>query len=803
MLRTPLALVACSSLAFSLQGGDPPVADFLGGYGNDDVIVSPYGRSNTADIDFLPPERGQFGPPAAQQTANVFLPPGPTPRDGWPVLFMTLFGGGSAIFPVDEVEDGQPTDRLWEALNAGIAVVNWGAPPVGGGRGMFFPPGHPSGRYESFARSDDNNYKDSEWVIQFFKQSAQTDLYGLDPSRMGVYGSSQSSQNLLWATMGPERARATGSAQATTSTRVQAIVAIGTEGSIWAYDQGPNLGINAPQLLERMDMPGVPADELGQVDEQLQKDASFTRWMSQTQDAIDNNVSQPVCFLYVEPVKMVGGTVADTTLDAFGDPNLHDTIGQPDIHDSWNFIVHVNKLLGLSQASLDFHLTDGNSVFGLDEDVAATLSPPFDVYTETYGGGLFGEEQTKIGIDFMRRHLVLPLAGDAPLRVRFSDESDGDVDAWTWDFGDGATSSAARPVHTYRAPGTYDVTLTVSGPDGSSTKVREGCVVVGGSVAVGVADAGFEGQVAGGGVIAPWLAQEGTGHAAESAVDGDFPTEGVQWLVVSGADTAGAVPPPAPGGSGPGGVGGAGVGQSFTIQPGRAGLRFDAAFLLDGPVGDPTELDWMSVDVTDGATRWNLYYADANSDLPDVSAATGLPMTATSTVSVDLAALFPSLDATTVLTLLIEVGDGGDGSAPSFGYVDRFEDFVPASSVVRNGTGANALCFADAGGPVLGQDWTATVDTTGHPGATLTGVVAYSAPLTGIGTPFGELLVAVEAFGGVSYFASVVPDAGGSATHVVSVPLDLTLEGLPIYSQGLILGGGAELCNALDLVVGQ
>lgn len=43
----------------------------------------------------------------------------------------------------------------------------------------------------------------------------------------------------------------------------------------------------------------------------------------------------------------------------------------------------------------------------------------------------------------------------------FKDESSG-ATTWQWDFGDGATSSAQNPAHTYAAPGTYTVQLFVS-----------------------------------------------------------------------------------------------------------------------------------------------------------------------------------------------------------------------------------------------------------------------------------------------------------------------------------------------------
>lgn len=52
-----------------------------------------------------------------------------------------------------------------------------------------------------------------------------------------------------------------------------------------------------------------------------------------------------------------------------------------------------------------------------------------------------------------------PVAGQP---VLFSDLSSGGPTAWSWDFGDGATSAEKRPFHTYAAPGSYTATLTAS-----------------------------------------------------------------------------------------------------------------------------------------------------------------------------------------------------------------------------------------------------------------------------------------------------------------------------------------------------
>ncbi|PKL58347.1 MAG: cell surface protein, partial [Methanomicrobiales archaeon HGW-Methanomicrobiales-5] len=68
--------------------------------------------------------------------------------------------------------------------------------------------------------------------------------------------------------------------------------------------------------------------------------------------------------------------------------------------------------------------------------------------------------------------------GTAPLTVRFTDTSTGDVTTWSWRFGDGGISSEQNPEHPYLAAGTYTVSLEVKNSAGSDTETKSGYITV-------------------------------------------------------------------------------------------------------------------------------------------------------------------------------------------------------------------------------------------------------------------------------------------------------------------------------------
>jgi serine protease len=71
-----------------------------------------------------------------------------------------------------------------------------------------------------------------------------------------------------------------------------------------------------------------------------------------------------------------------------------------------------------------------------------------------------------------------PTSGDAPLTVNFTDQSTGSPTSWSWDFGDGYTSTAQNPTHEYGSAGTYTVELTASNAYGSDTETKVDYITV-------------------------------------------------------------------------------------------------------------------------------------------------------------------------------------------------------------------------------------------------------------------------------------------------------------------------------------
>ena len=69
-------------------------------------------------------------------------------------------------------------------------------------------------------------------------------------------------------------------------------------------------------------------------------------------------------------------------------------------------------------------------------------------------------------------------SGNKPLTVSFTDTSTNSPTAWSWTFGDGATSNEKNPTHKYSTEGSYPVTLTVTNDVGKNTTTKSNYIIV-------------------------------------------------------------------------------------------------------------------------------------------------------------------------------------------------------------------------------------------------------------------------------------------------------------------------------------
>jgi hypothetical protein len=163
-------------------------------------------------------------------------------------------------------------------------------------------------------------------------------------------------------------------------------------------------------------------------------------------------------------------SVAETggTLDLLA--LVRDDVSQPLAEAQVNFRSEVGQL----DSGGRFISTDANGeardrlvVSAADLQLVGTDN--FQVTAEVGGsGGSIVSRTFQVGIQrppraaftFQRSGLV----------VTFTDTSTGGPTSWQWDFGDDTPSTSQRnPIHTYSAPGTYVVTLTVRNSIGTDT----------------------------------------------------------------------------------------------------------------------------------------------------------------------------------------------------------------------------------------------------------------------------------------------------------------------------------------------
>ena len=169
----------------------------------------------------------------------------------------------------------------------------------------------------------------------------------------------------------------------------------------------------------------------------------------------DNNQNLP-------PTANANGPYSGTTgvAVAFSSAGSNDPDGNITAY-NWNFgdggsstqanPSHTYAVAGSFSVSLT--VTDNDGATGSDSTSATIVGqPPVNVPPTANANG--------------------PYTGNTGAAVSFSSagssDSDGNIAAYAWDFGDGGSSSAANPSHTYATAATFNVTLTVTDNDGAS-----------------------------------------------------------------------------------------------------------------------------------------------------------------------------------------------------------------------------------------------------------------------------------------------------------------------------------------------
>jgi PKD repeat protein len=103
----------------------------------------------------------------------------------------------------------------------------------------------------------------------------------------------------------------------------------------------------------------------------------------------------------------------------------------------------------------------------------------FDAVTDLFSvsGKIAPLDNACDGVQPVANFSASPVSGTAPLTVRFTDTSSC-ATSWSWSFGDGSSSTQQNPVHVYSAPGTYTVSLNVTGPGGSDVETKQNHITV-------------------------------------------------------------------------------------------------------------------------------------------------------------------------------------------------------------------------------------------------------------------------------------------------------------------------------------
>ena len=137
--------------------------------------------------------------------------------------------------------------------------------------------------------------------------------------------------------------------------------------------------------------------------------------------------------------------------------------------------------------------TFGDGTYSEEEDPAHTYMAPGNYTVSLHLSNSACQEDTVEKEGFIRIYekppfhadfSVAPAHGPAPLKVQCTDTSTGNPTGILYDFGDGFKSMEKNPFHTYRTPGTYTITMTITKYDLATRSLLKSVAVRPGAVTV-------------------------------------------------------------------------------------------------------------------------------------------------------------------------------------------------------------------------------------------------------------------------------------------------------------------------------
>jgi PKD repeat protein len=282
------------------------------------------------------------------------------------------------------------------------------------------------------------------------------------------------------------------------------------------------------------------------------------------------------------------------------------------------------------------------------------------------------------------------------------DNSGGEIDQWEWDFGDGTECiypapavpdpsdicNSNSPKHEYAEIGSYDVTLTVTGPDADpANQPIVSSLTVTDAVRVYILDASFELQTPNEAIGGAWTSlrpddeTESAQHVAlaqEGGADAGMPSDGKLWASLDGLGTDGTTPVY---------LIENGIQQVFLGPKNDTVLEFDYVLLYAEPPASDV-LDAVAATVSVGVKTVEIPSARANVASPYVGLSTRFPtrdgsdvrVTPLLTASLDLrdADAFPNAPDLTLYTLTIRTSNDVNEFRSPRVYVDDIRFTAPA-----------------------------------------------------------------------------------------------------------------------------